>query len=100
MSSSHRNRASPRPNPRPESRKHETDAWFAPKRIGYGAGLPIVWQGWAALALYILAVSGGALLASTDPLVATGLIVASTAIFLLLAARKTKGGWRWRNGED
>jgi hypothetical protein len=21
--------------------------WFAPKRYGYGAGLPISWQGWA-----------------------------------------------------
>ena len=21
--------------------------WFAPKRFGYGAGLPIAWQGWA-----------------------------------------------------
>ncbi len=20
--------------------------WFAPKRYGYGAGLPIAWQGW------------------------------------------------------
>ena len=21
--------------------------WFAPKRYGYGSGLPISWQGWA-----------------------------------------------------
>ena len=23
--------------------------WFAPKRYGYGAGLPIAWQGWAVI---------------------------------------------------
>ena len=23
--------------------------WFAPKRYGYGSGLPISWQGWAVL---------------------------------------------------
>ena len=25
----------------------EGPEWFAPKRYGYGAGLPITWQGWA-----------------------------------------------------
>ena len=32
--------------------------WFAPKRYGYGAGLPITWQGWA-LTVVFLAVSIG-----------------------------------------
>ena len=27
----------------------EDGAWFAPKRYGFGAGLPIAWQGWALL---------------------------------------------------
>ena len=27
--------------------------WFAPKRYGLGAGLPIAWQGWAVLAVFI-----------------------------------------------
>ena len=29
--------------------------WFAPKKYGYGAGLPISWQGWAlTIALVVL----------------------------------------------
>jgi hypothetical protein len=27
--------------------------WFAPKRYGYGAGLPITWQGWAVTLAYV-----------------------------------------------
>ena len=30
--------------------------WFAPKRFGYGAGLPISWEGWAVLFLFLLGV--------------------------------------------
>ena len=30
--------------------------WFAPKRYGIGAGLPISWQGWATDARLIAAV--------------------------------------------
>lgn len=33
-------------------------AWFAPKRQGYGAGLPIRWQGWVVLGAYLLVVIG------------------------------------------
>ena len=31
----------------------EPKAWFAPERYGYGAGLPIAWQGWALIGAYI-----------------------------------------------
>ena len=35
--------------------------WFAPKRYGYGAGLPISWQGWAVTVAFIaLGVHDGA----------------------------------------
>ena len=27
--------------------------WFAPKRYGYGPGVPISWQGWALVAGYV-----------------------------------------------
>lgn len=39
-------------------------AWFAPKRYGYGSGLPIAWQGWALLAGLIVLVLGTAPLAA------------------------------------
>ena len=28
--------------------------WFAPKRYGYGSGLPISWQGWAVLVGFLV----------------------------------------------
>ena len=78
-------------------------AWFAPKRYGYGAGLPIRWQGWAVLIAYGALVGGASLLlphttAGRAALIA--LIVAATALLILITARRTRGGWRWRSGED
>ena len=26
--------------------------WFAPKRFGYGAGMPIAWQGWMMIGMH------------------------------------------------
>ena len=37
--------------------------WFAPKRYGYGAGMPISWQGWAITLVFIgVALAAAALL--------------------------------------
>ena len=49
--------------------ERDDGAWFAPKRFGYGAGLPIAWQGWALLAGYIAAVSYTHLTLPTTPYV-------------------------------
>ena len=79
---------------------HEEQAWFAPKRYGYGAGLPIAWQGWAVTLAYSLLVVGaafGILPHSIFGFVAT--TVGATAALLLICASKTRGGWRWRWGE-
>jgi hypothetical protein len=74
--------------------------WFAPKRFGYGAGLPIAWQGWVLLLAYIgLAMAGAALLAPAKPLLFLSLFLPLTAIFVLVVARTTRGGWRWRWGD-
>jgi hypothetical protein len=75
--------------------------WFAPKRYGIGAGLPIAWQGWVTLALFIAAitVAGITLLPVHWGLYVWALVVATAAI-TIVAARTTKGGWRWRWGED
>jgi hypothetical protein len=77
--------------------------WFAPKRYGYGAGLPIAWQGWALSLAYCLAMTGLAyslphLPRAQLPVVVAGML-ALTALFLLIVAKRTRGGWRWRRGE-
>jgi hypothetical protein len=75
--------------------------WFAPKRYGYGAGSPISWQGWALLAGYIvlIACAGLLLLPRNGPGYASILVIL-TALFTVIAARTTRGGWRWRWGEE
>ena len=76
----------------------DDSSWFAAKRRGYGTGMPISWQGWAVLAIYVAIVLGaGALFKDRwAPLVAT--IVPATLLFMLICARKTRGGWHWRWG--
>jgi hypothetical protein len=73
--------------------------WFAPKRYGYGA-TPISWQGWA-LTLGFAAI---AILLSVKfaqrPIVLFALLAPLTALFTVVCARTTRGGWRWRWGEE
>lgn len=77
-------------------------AWFAPKRFGYGASWPIAWQGWLVLALYIGAVIGTAMLAAKGHggarVAAFALIALMTGLFIVVTARHTRGGWKWRWG--
>lgn len=75
----------------------EDDVWFEPKRFGYGAGLPVRWQGWALLLGYIGVVAGLSLLLIPRHPVPFYLIVAvATVALTVVAARHTRGGWRWR----
>lgn len=71
--------------------------WFDAKRTGYGAGLPIAWQGWALLGSYMAAMTGASLMLRENPWLAIPLMVLATAVFLLIARRHTRGGWRWRS---
>ena len=85
----------------------ERGDWFAPKRYGYGAGLPISWEGWLVLAVYLLIVCGAAFalplitpIAESVAAIAVITIVA-TIVLLIICVRKTRGGWRWRwGGQD
>ena len=78
----------------------EDHAWFGAKRYGYGAGLPISWQGWAVTIAYVAIVVLLALAFCDRPLVMILAIIAPTLAFMVIAARTTRGGWRWRWGED
>ena len=79
----------------------DAKSWFAPKRFGYGAGLPIAWQGWVALAAYMAVIIAAALWLVEQSLGAFLLVVVgATVLLLLIAARTTRGGLRWRWGSD
>ena len=75
--------------------------WFAPKRYGLGAGLPIAWQGWAVLAVFIAIIGVSAwLFGKSDPR-GLALIIPAIIALLVVTALTTRGGWRWRwGGED
>ena len=76
-------------------------AWFAPKRYGYGAGLPIRWRGWALMLGYTALVIGSSVaLMPRQPILFAGIVIVATVVILVLSAQHTRGGWRWRWGGD
>jgi hypothetical protein len=73
--------------------------WFAPKRYGYGSGMPISWQGWALTIGFMLAAFALAFTLATHPLQLIAALAPFTIAFVVICARTTKGGWRWRWGD-
>ncbi|MFC0686544.1 hypothetical protein [Novosphingobium clariflavum] len=82
----------------------EDGAWFAPKRYGYGSGLPIAWQGWLVIAAYVATLAGIGLLnqmgTGGSRTAAFVLFLLATGLFLVITARRTRGGWKWRSGKE
>jgi hypothetical protein len=72
--------------------------WFAPKRYGLGAGVPCSWQGWAILTAFLVIVTGVSIAFEDKPLIILSIVLSMTLMLLLIAARTTRGGWRWRWG--
>ena len=83
-----------------------TEYWFRPKQRGIGAGVPLNWKGWTLFAFYvgcIIAVPTAfeAVLGYPGTVLQRCLAVALLSVpFLLIAWKKTEGGWRWRNGDE
>jgi hypothetical protein len=75
-------------------------AWFAHKRFGIGIGLPISWQGWAITIGYLGALAAVVFGFRKQPIQLIAALVPLTIAFLVIAARTTRGGWRWRWGEE
>lgn len=73
--------------------------WFAPKRYGYGAGMPIRWQGWVLTLGFIAVAIFLPWLLGRRPLQMLAVFVPLVLVFTVLSARTTRGGWRWRWGE-
>lgn len=75
--------------------------WFAPKRYGYGSGLPISWQGWVLFISYLLIMIVSAVLLAPRSVTAyLALVAPLTIAFVLIAKKTTRGGWRWHWGDD
>lgn len=76
----------------------EPGMWFRPKLFGYGAGLPIVWQGWVFLTLHMMLCLGIALGFHGRPMLMVPLILCAALVPLPIYAARTQGGWKWRWG--
>ncbi|MFT8718136.1 hypothetical protein [Acetobacter sp.] len=84
--------------------KQTSQGWFAVKRYGYGAGMPISWQGWVVfllfLALTLIPTLTVPWLDLPRPLLAEGIVVftnvVTTGVFVWVYKSKTNGEWRWR----
>ena len=74
--------------------------WFAPKRYGFGSGLPISWQGWLVLLVYLAIVLAALLLLGEKNPATIAVIVIATAVLLVITSKTTRGGWRWRWGKS
>jgi nitrate/nitrite transporter NarK len=79
----------------------DTSYWFPAKRHGWGWGLPVAWQGWLVLAVFLVLVAVGAFL--FPPRTHTAGYV---AYIVILCAALTAVCWlkgeppRWRWGGD
>jgi len=80
------------------------EKWFRAKKYGYGAGLPIKWQGWAFLAAYTLIIVGAGQLVRlggwAGPIAALLICLGATLLCLIIAKHKTEGEWKWRSGGE
>lgn len=82
-------------------REMDLKPWWAAKRYGYGANLPIAWQGWAVMLAFLALLAGAGFLflpGQVPAFIAVALV--ATALFVIIVKRRTRGGWRWRWGED
>jgi hypothetical protein len=71
--------------------------WFPVKRFGYGVGLPIAWEGWLVLSLYVAAMILCGVLLPKLAFVITAIPL--TAAVLYVCYVRSDGEWRYRNGE-
>lgn len=76
----------------------EGDIWFPAKKYGWGWGVPCAWQGWLALALYLVMLFGGGL--AIDPGRQTGLFLAwvfgwTLALGIVCWVKGERPRWSW-----
>jgi hypothetical protein len=75
--------------------------WFRVKRYGFGAGVPCSWEGWALFIGFLaIVIASGVLFTDSNPLLHFGIVLASTAIVLVVSWRKSDGPWKWRWGQE
>jgi hypothetical protein len=77
----------------------EGPEWFAPKRYGYGSGRPISWQGWAVTIGFVASAFLITLKFGDRPQLVFAALAPLTVVLMVISAKTTRGGWRWRWGD-
>lgn len=84
--------------------RKDGEYWFEQKRYGYGAGWPIAAQGWILLLGYIAVIVFCGAIVEWDqeigPAAAAIVFFPATVGLVMIAKVRTRGGWRWRWGEE
>ena len=62
--------------------------------------MPISWQGWALTIGFILCTLLLAKIVGRRPVQLIAALVPLIVVFVVITARTTRGGWRWRWGEE
>jgi hypothetical protein len=75
------------------------DSWFAPKRYGFGA-TPIKWQGWALIIGFVATMTALVLRLKGQPVQLIAALILPVSAFVVISCRTTRGGCRWRWGEE
>ncbi|HEX2854100.1 MAG TPA: hypothetical protein VHO24_12750 [Opitutaceae bacterium] len=79
------------------------EAWFHPKKYGYGWGLPKRWQGWLVFVGYLVALIVPTFFLRTPKLVVAYLVYVTLLSVVLVAiclATGEKPTWRWGDKPD
>ena len=64
------------------------------------SGLPISWQGWALTIGYLVLLGGAGFIIRYSWIGYASIVIIITVAFTVVASRTTKGGWRWRWGNE
>ena len=75
--------------------------WFPAKRYGWGWGLPLTWEGWAVMAVFVVLIVAAGLAFPPGRALAAYIasVVALAALFVAVCWLKGEPP-RWRWGED
>ena len=74
--------------------------WFPAKKYGWGWGLPITWQGWVVLLVFLVLLVTGAMVFSPAKERTMFILYTAAISAVLVGVCYAKGeppGWRWGN---
>lgn len=71
--------------------------WFAVKRVGYGVGLPIAWEGWLTLLAYVCAMVVAGVILSKFAFLVVAIFLSAAVVSI--AHMRSDAEWRYRNGK-